>query len=62
MLRTTRSTQTPPSPEDATAPVPPAPAVHLPNPYPDRASATLMNSATLLEDLPCFIAGALGVP
>ena len=60
MLRTTRSTPTPPPSEDATAPVPAALAVRFPNSNPDRAAATLVDSATTLEDLPCFIPGALG--
>ena len=60
MPRTTRSTPAPPQSEGATAPVPAAPAVRLPNPNPDRAAATLVDSATTLEDLPCFIPGALG--
>ena len=34
MLRTTRSTPTPPTPEDATSPVPAAPAVRLPTQTP----------------------------
>ena len=60
MPRTTRSTLSPPPPEDATAPVPAAPEVRSPNPNPDRASATVVDSATPLEDLPCFTPGALG--
>ncbi|MEP2037812.1 MAG: hypothetical protein ABJI72_14500 [Parasphingorhabdus sp.] len=33
----------------------------MPNPNPDRASATLVDSVTPLDDLPCFMAGASGV-
>jgi len=61
MPRTTRSTPTPTPPVDATAPVPASPALSLPNPNPDRASATLVDSMTPLEDIPCFMPGALGV-
>ena len=62
MPRSTRSTPTPTPPDDAKAPVPGAPALLLrrPNPNLNRASATLVDSATPHEDLPCFTPCASG--
>ena len=52
MHRSTRSTPTPTPPAGATAPAPESGASPLsrPNPSPDRASATFVDSATPLED------------